>query len=143
MSKESSDSDAVDGEIISESSSVSADQSTGATDSDSPHEDAQASVSSGQLKANLLSPEYWLRGIFMVLFVAIACVASYVVLVLVVIQFLFALITGSSEERLQAFGGQLSQYLFQILRFITFNDEQKPFPFNDWPNDGSEDNSAH
>jgi len=71
----------------------------------------------------------------MVLFVLIACVASYVMVVLVVIQFLFALVTGASEERLRTFVLQLSQYLFQILTFVTYNDEQKPFPFNDWPDD--------
>ena len=131
MGSKPSDNEAVDGEIVSESSSDRSDQTEAG--SSSPNE--EPSEASGELKTRLLSPEHWLRGLFMLLFVAIACVASYVMLVLVIIQFLFALISGSSEERLQAFGGQLSQYLYQILRFITYNDEQKPFPFSDWPNE--------
>ncbi|MGS2717084.1 DUF4389 domain-containing protein [Eionea flava] len=134
MSNKPSDNEAVDGEIVSESS---ADPSSGQTETNASSINEASSETSGELKTRLLSPEHWLRGLFMLMFVVIACVASYVMLVLVIIQFVFALITGSSEERLQAFGGQLSQYLYQILRFITYNDEQKPFPFSDWPNDSS------
>ena len=86
-----------------------------------------------ELKVRLLSTEHWLRFVFMVLFAVVAGVASYVVAVLIVIQFLFALVTGTGETRLKAFGGSLSKYLFQILQYLTYNSEEKPFPFNDWP----------
>jgi hypothetical protein len=102
-------------------------------DEPSPQNSEKKVEETADLKSKLLSAEHWLRCVFMVLFVAIACVASYVVFVLVVIQFLFALITGNPEERLRAFGGGLSQYIFQILGFLTYNSEQKPFPFADWP----------
>jgi hypothetical protein len=86
-----------------------------------------------ELKVRLLSAEHWLRFVFMVLFAVVAGVASYVVAVLIIIQFLFALVTGTGEERLKAFGGSLSKYLFQILQYLTYNSEEKPYPFNDWP----------
>jgi hypothetical protein len=86
-----------------------------------------------ELKVRLLSTEHWLRFVFMLLFAVVAGVASYVVAVLIIIQFLFALVTGTGEERLKAFGGSLSKYLFQILQYLTYNSEEKPFPFNDWP----------
>lgn len=81
----------------------------------------------------LLSPEHWLRFVFMCLFVCVAFVASYVMLVLVIIQFIFALVLGNSETRLRSFGSSLSQYIFQSLNFLTYNTEDKPFPFADWP----------
>ncbi|MFT6221883.1 MAG: hypothetical protein ACJA0C_001291 [Candidatus Endobugula sp.] len=86
-----------------------------------------------ELGDRLLSAEHWLRFVFMVLFAIVACVASYVVAVLIIIQFLFALITGKRESRLRMFGGGLSTYLFQILQYLTYNSEEKPFPFKDWP----------
>ncbi|MFT6101636.1 MAG: hypothetical protein ACJATV_001115 [Granulosicoccus sp.] len=86
-----------------------------------------------ELKVRLLSAEHWLRFVFMVLFAVVAGVASYVVAVLIIIQFLFTLVTGTGEERLKAFGGSLSKYLFQILQYLTYNSEEKPYPFNDWP----------
>ncbi len=85
------------------------------------------------LKTNLLNVDHWIRGVFMLLLAIVASVASYVVGVVVIVQFLFALITGKPEERLVLLGSSLTQYIRQILAFLTFNSEQKPFPFADWP----------
>jgi hypothetical protein len=93
----------------------------------------KANSDKGGLRDRLLSAEHWLRFVFMVLFAVVACVAGYVVAVLIIIQFLFALVTGTSETRLTAFGGSLSTYSFQILQYLTYNSEEKPFPFKDWP----------
>ncbi len=84
-------------------------------------------------QVNVLSANHWLRGVFMMLFAAIAFVASYIFVVLIVIQFIFTLITGENDLRLQRFGQGLSTYVYQILRFLTFNTDDKPFPFADWP----------
>ncbi|MFT7388066.1 MAG: hypothetical protein ACI8VC_001310 [Candidatus Endobugula sp.] len=135
INKDSSDDSITDGEIVEGSAVV--DKTT--DDHAEPKKSSdRASVSNDQtnaLKARLLSRDHWLRFVFMMLFAVIASVAAYVAAVLILIQFVFALVTGSSETRLQSFGGQLSQYLFQILQFLTYNKEQKPFPFSDWPND--------
>ena len=85
------------------------------------------------LKSKLLCADHWLRFVFMALFVGIAFVSSYVIFVLIIIQFLFALVTGNSDPRLKAFGSSLSQYIFQMLSFLTYNTEEKPFPFADCP----------
>lgn len=85
------------------------------------------------LKDRLLSAAPWLRFVFMVLFIAIVVVAGYVMAVLVAIQFVFALVSDGNDEKLQRFGCNLSQYIFQILCFLTYNTEDKPFPFADFP----------
>lgn len=82
---------------------------------------------------NVLSANHWLRLVFMVLFVCILCVSYYVMTLAVVSQFIWTLVTGQSHEQLRTFGNNLSQYVYQILRFITYNTENKPFPFADWP----------
>lgn len=120
MNKEST---IVDAEIVEET--VANDQTTTQQNTDKKDDD---------LGARLLSSTHWIRCVFMVLFAVIAGVASYVIAILIIIQFLFALVTGSSEARLQAFGNSLSQYIYQILRFLTYNSEDKPFPFSDWSN---------
>ncbi|ODS23470.1 hypothetical protein AB835_08800 [Candidatus Endobugula sertula] len=74
-----------------------------------------------------------MRFVFMVLFAIIASVASYIISLLVVIQCVFVLVTGVANDRLQAFGRSMSQYIFQIVNFLTYNSEDKPFPFADWP----------
>lgn len=86
-----------------------------------------------QLKANLTSGTVWMRCLYMVFFGVCLTVSRFVMWVVVVLQFLFALTTGSDNANLRRFGDSLSQYIFQALKFLTFNSEEKPFPFTDWP----------
>lgn len=89
------------------------------------------------IKANVLAPDHWIRLLFMILFGVVLQVASLIVGAVVVLQFLFALTTGSDNENLRSFGANLTQYISDTLRFLTYNSEEKPFPFSDWP-DGDE-----
>ena len=87
----------------------------------------------------LLSAEHWLRFAFMVLFAIILGVASYVMAVLVILQFFWALIAGEGNDKLREFGSSLSQFIYQALRFLTYNSNDKPFPFSDWPDSEQND----
>ena len=88
---------------------------------------------SDDLKSNVLSAERWLRLVFMVLFAMILQVAGAVMWLVVIVQFLFALISGRCNENLRSFGHSLSVFIFQIWQFLSYNSEEKPFPFKDWP----------
>jgi hypothetical protein len=69
----------------------------------------------------------------MVLFAFIYGVADFVLFAVVIIQFLIRLLTGGINKPLQGFGHSLSRYIYQVLLFLTFNTEDKPFPYDDWP----------
>jgi hypothetical protein len=43
------------------------------------------------------------------------------------------LATGRPNDRLLVVGAQFSAYIYQVFRYLTFNSEQRPFPFSDWP----------
>lgn len=86
-----------------------------------------------QLKSNLTSSKHWIRLVYMLLFAFFLYVASFVVGILVIVQFLFALITGVDNRKLRELGGSLTIYIKRVLLFLTFNSESKPFPFADWP----------
>lgn len=86
-----------------------------------------------ELKSNLLSSKHWLRLVFMLLFAALLQVASIIMWVLVLLQFIFSLITGQDNINLRRFGHSLSTYIYQTLKFLTYSSEEKPFPFADWP----------
>ena len=75
----------------------------------------------------------WLRGLFMLLFVAIYHLAAGVIAAVAVVQFVVALFNGSPNPRLSEFGEQLARYFYQIARFLTFRSDDKPWPFMDWP----------
>lgn len=90
-------------------------------------------------KLNLTSGKTWFRLLYMILFALCLQVASVVMWVLVMLQFIFALLTGQDNEKLRAFGKSLSEYIYDVLQFLTYNDEEKPFPFSDWPSTESMD----
>jgi hypothetical protein len=95
-------------------------------------------MNNDELKSNLLSSKHWLRLVFMLLFALILQLAGLVMWGLVILQFLFSLITGRDNRNLRQFGQSLSLYIFHTLQFLTYNSEDKPFPFSDWPSSEDE-----
>lgn len=87
------------------------------------------------IKQNLTTPDHWLRLVFMVLFVILLEIAGVVILATIVLQFLFAIITGSPNDNLRQLGSQIASYIYQTLQFLIYNTEEKPFPFAEWPED--------
>ena len=75
----------------------------------------------------------WLRGLFMLLMALAYHVAGTLVLIIAVIQFVMALLTGAPNVRLVSFGRSLGRYFQQLVNFLTFATEQIPFPFSVWP----------
>ena len=84
-------------------------------------------------KSNLTSRKHWLRLLFMVFFAICLQLASFIVSVVIGVQFLFALITGKDNYNLRQFGDSSATYIAQCLIFLTYNSDDKPFPFADWP----------
>ena len=95
-----------------------------------------------ELKSNLLSATHWIRLVYMILFALILQVAGTVMYLVVTVQFVYSLVTGKNHEVLRKFGGNLSAFIYQTLRFLSYNSEEKPFPFADWPETSGDKNSV-
>jgi len=80
-----------------------------------------------------LTASTWLRLLFMILFLALWSISRILVLAVVVVQFFWVLLTGDTNQRLLALGGSLATYSYQIIAYLTYNTEEQPFPFSDWP----------
>lgn len=86
------------------------------------------------LKKNLKSRSAWLRLFFMLVVVLLYSVSRLVVSAVVVLQFCWVLFTGETNKRLVNLGQALATYTYQIICYLTFNTEERPFPFDaDWP----------
>ena len=82
---------------------------------------------------NVRRASTWKRILFMAGFCVVLYVVSVVIWFLTGAQALFSLFTGSDNRNLRMLGSSLTQYVNQILKFITFNSEFQPFPFNPFP----------
>jgi Domain of unknown function (DUF4389) len=91
------------------------------------------------IKENVTQRSIWLRLVFMIVLSVAFSVAEFVTVAVVAFQFLSSLFTGRPSDRLTHFGGNLAHYLRQIVVYMTFGTEEKPFPFMPWPDEPHEE----
>ena len=90
---------------------------------------------------NLSEANSWIRILLMVVFAAMLyIILAPVILVMMISQGLFSLITGDNNSNLRMLGGSLNKYAFQILQFISYNSEDRPFPFSGFPDAEDQNN---
>ena len=75
----------------------------------------------------------WLRALLMILMAMAFHLATMLLGLLAIAQFVLVLVSEASNARLCALGRGLGQYLRQIAEFESFATEDAPFPFSDWP----------
>lgn len=90
-------------------------------------------VNQEQLRSNLTNSRHWIRLAYMLIFALLLHLAGLVMWVLCALQFLFALITGKDNGNLRSLGNSIGMFIHQALDFVSYNTEQKPFPFAAWP----------
>lgn len=94
---------------------------------------------SDDFSENIKKQSYWIRILFMVGFMVAIYVTGVILLVLIIAQALFALFTGEDNRNLRRLGASLTQYVQEILNFLTYNSEAKPFPMSPFPQAGDND----
>ncbi len=87
------------------------------------------------VKENVKNVDVWIRGFFIIIFGVILHFLFGIIWLLVIFQFITKVITGNLNQHLSNFSGGLTQFAFQILLYITFQSEERPFPFSPWPGD--------
>ncbi len=75
----------------------------------------------------------WQRVLFVALFWIVFYVAQTIVAAVAIAQCIFVLLTNNPNQHLLKFGDSLGKYIHDILRYVTFNSDQRPFPFTDFP----------
>lgn len=99
------------------------------------NETMSSSAEESPLAKNLKSKSIWMRLLFMLVITFLYSVSRIIVGAVVVVQFFWVLFTGETNQKLRVFGKSLATYTNQIILYLTFNTEERPFPFDlDWPN---------
>lgn len=88
-------------------------------------------LNQGAAEPKALSPGYRLAHI--VLYVVAFELSRVVAYVVTIVQFVLHLFTGHANDRLRSFGGSLSRYLRQVTAFLTYESDERPYPFSPWP----------
>lgn len=86
-----------------------------------------------QPHATIGTSAVWMRGLFMLIFMVLLGVANGVLWAVMLIQFVWLLITRAPNAILVRFGRSLSLWAAEVVRFQTCASDGKPFPWQDWP----------
>ena len=85
------------------------------------------------IKENAKNVDVWIRGLFILVFGVIFYFLYFLIWLVVIFQFVMKLMTTNLNEQLLDFSDALNKYVSQILVYITFLSEERPFPFSPWP----------
>lgn len=75
----------------------------------------------------------WMRGLIMLVFLILYSIAETLLAVLTVIQWFWAVITGSPNAAITDLGVIMGEWTRDVARFQTFKTEERPFPWGPLP----------
>ena len=90
------------------------------------------------IKEHVKNVDTWVRGLFILVFAVLFHFLSWLIFLLAGLQFLTKVLTGNLNANLSNFSVSLTAYAFQILLYITYQSEDRPFPISPWPSQDSE-----
>jgi hypothetical protein len=90
------------------------------------------------LKRRISDPYVVRRAAYMLIFIILfTAVAETLLPAVMLVQFVYLLMTGRRNRQLLWVGKVLTDYTCSVLRYLTFASEDKPFPFGEWPSDSA------
>lgn len=92
-----------------------------------------------ETKNNLLNADTYKRLAFMVIFILIFGIVELVIYAIALGQIIHLLFRGTHQEEVKAIGTSVSSYTYDIVKFLTFDTEHLPFPFEPWKYSKKED----
>ena len=96
--------------------------------------DEEPSEEATDIQQNMKSRSTWVRALFMIVILVLYFVSRLVVLAVIILQFFYVLFTSETNKQLREFGHSLALFTCESIDFLTYNSENKPFPFdNEWP----------
>ena len=73
------------------------------------------------------------RFLFTILFIIVFEILKTIIQLAVLFQYVFLFITGKHNEPVRTFSNKVSTYAYRVLRYVTLNENPKPFPFTEFP----------
>jgi hypothetical protein len=90
------------------------------------------------IKDHAKNTDTWLRGFFILVFGVIFYFLYIIIWLLVIFQFLTKVLTGELNSNLEQLSMKMTSYALQILNYITYQSEERPYPFSPFPEGNSE-----
>ncbi len=85
------------------------------------------------VEQNIKQPSTWKRGLYILLYSICFQLSATLLFFIVFFQFMAKLITAETNDQLRKLSRSLASYVYQLILFMSFNSNDKPYPYGDWP----------
>ncbi len=99
--------------------------------SDREHSNPPQTQIEDHIKSQVQDTSTWVRLFFMILFMVIFYIVFAITGVVAIIQFVTRILTGKPLGSLQDFNAKLAEYARDLVAYITYASDAKPFPFKE------------
>lgn len=82
-------------------------------------------------KENIEKREAWFRIIVLIISGVILMAWKYLIIILVILNWLITVIYGKRSRKMAEFSEYWNTEVYKYVRYITFNTNNRPFPFSD------------
>ena len=73
------------------------------------------------------------RALYILLYLIIGRFISMILFVIAITQYIYSWLTGEPNEKILYFTEGLAEYTKQLVSYVGFNTDEKPWPLGDWP----------
>ncbi|WP_373028952.1 DUF4389 domain-containing protein [Sulfurovum sp.] len=73
------------------------------------------------------------RALYTILFLIIIRLISMVLFVIAITQYIYSWLTGEPNEKILYFTEGVAEYSKQLVSYVGFNTDEKPWPVGEWP----------
>ncbi len=73
------------------------------------------------------------RALYTLLYLLIGRFISMVLFVIAITQYIYSWLTGAPNEKILIFTADLGEYTKQLVSYVGFNTDERPWPVGDWP----------
>jgi hypothetical protein len=74
-----------------------------------------------------------IRLLYTVFFFIVFEILKIIIQVSVLFQYVYLLISKTYSQPVRNFTNKVSVYAYRVLRYVTLNENEKPYPFHDFP----------
>lgn len=104
--------------------------------------DSQSPNNDNPVTPEKINKEGWIRGIYMVIFFVIYYILWMLMMAVSIFQFISTIFFKESNKNLENFGESIGLYSYEIIRFVSYGTEKKPYPFDTWPTSKNRPNAT-
>lgn len=73
------------------------------------------------------------RALYILLYLIIIRLISTVLFVIAITQYIYSWLTGEPNDKILHFTEDLAEYTKQLVSYVGFNTDEKPWPVGEWP----------